>query len=94
MSPELEERRGREAQIVLQSPVYQEAYKVIRDNIITQLSLADLADDRRKKLNDLLVALSKVDGYMKQVMAGGKMAADQLERERTFPERIRDRLRA
>jgi hypothetical protein len=94
VAPELEERRGREAQIVLQSPVYQEAYKVIRDNIITQLSLADLADDRRKKLNDLLVALSKVDGYMKQVMAGGKMAADQLERERTFPERIRDRLRA
>jgi len=93
MTPELEERRGREAQIVLQSPVYQEAFKVIRDNIVTQLSLADLADDRRKKLNDLLVALSKVDGYMKQVMAGGKMAAEQMERERTFPERIRDRLR-
>jgi hypothetical protein len=86
VTPELEERRGREAQIVLQSPVYQEAYKVIRDNIITQLSLADLADDRRKKLNDLLVALSKVDGYLKQTMQSGTMVA--LEKERSLSDRI------
>jgi hypothetical protein len=86
VAPELEERRGRDAQIVLQSPVYQEAYKVIRDNIITQLSLADLADDRRKKLNDLLVALSKVDGYLKQTMQSGTMVA--LEKERSLSDRI------
>ena len=93
MTPEQEERRGHEAQSVLQNGIYKEAYQAIRDNIITQLSLADLADDRRKRLNDLLVALGKVDTYMRQVMLSGTMAAQQLERDRTLAERMAERIR-
>ena len=94
MSPEQEERRGLEAQQVLQNGIYKEAYQAIRDNIVTQLSLADLADDRRKRLNDLLVALGKVEGYMRQVMVSGTMAAQEIERQRTLAERVRGRVRA
>ena len=94
MNPEQEERRGHEAQSVLQNGIYKEAYQAIRDNIISQLSLADLADDRRKRLNDLLVALGKVEGYMRQVMVSGTMAAQEIERQRTLAERVRGRFRA
>ena len=88
MSPQEEERRGLEAQVVLENGIYKESYKVIRDNIVSQLSLADLADDKRQRLNNLLVALAKVEQYMKQVMVSGTMAAMQIERERTLAERI------
>lgn len=91
MSPEQEERRGLEAQQVLQNGIYKEAYSAIRDNIVTQLSLADLADERRKRLNDLLVALGKVEGYMRQVMVSGTMAAQEIERQRSLAERVRSR---
>ena len=94
MTPEQEECRGLEAQQVLQNGIYKEAYSTIRDNIVTQLSLADLADDRRKRLNDLLVALGKVEGYMRQVMVSGTMAAQEIERQRTLAERVRGRFRA
>ena len=88
LSPQEEERRGLEAQVVLENGIYKESYKVIRDNIVAQLSLADLADDKRQRLNNLLVALAKVEQYMKQVMVSGTMAAMQIERERTLAERI------
>ena len=88
LSPQEEERRGLEAQVVLENGIYKESYKVIRDNIVSQLSLADLADDKRQRLNNLLVALAKVEQYMKQVMVSGTMAAMQIERERTLAERI------
>lgn len=91
MSPEQEERRGLEAQQVLQNGIYKEAYSALRDNIVTQLSLADLADERRKRLNDLLVALGKVEGYMRQVMVSGTMAAQEIERQRSLAERVRSR---
>jgi hypothetical protein len=88
MSPQEEERRGMEAQVVLENGVYKESYRVIRDNIVSQLSLADLADDKRQRLNNLLVALAKVEQYMKQVMVSGTMAAMQIERERTLADRL------
>lgn len=77
-----------EAQSVLQNGIYKEAYIAIRDNIVSQLCLADLDPERRKKLNDLLVALAKVEGYMKQVMVSGTMAAMEQERKRTLSDRI------
>ena len=88
MTPEQEERRGLQAQVVLENGIYKEAYKAIRDNIVTQLSLADISDDKRKRFNDLLVALAKVEGYMRNVMTSGTMAAMQIERERSITDRL------
>ena len=86
MTPEQEVRRGMEAKSLLDNPIYREAYQTIRDNIVTQLSLADTADDKRQRLNNLLIALSKVEQYMKQVMASGVMA--EMERERTLADKL------
>lgn len=86
MTPEEEVRRGLEAKSLLDNPIYREAYQTIRDNIVTQLSLADTADDKRARLNNLLIALSKVEQYMKQVMASGVMA--EIERERTLADKL------
>ena len=88
MDLEQDERRGMEAQSVLQNGIYKEAYKVIRDNIVSQLSLADTPDDRRKRLNDLLIALGKIEGYLRQVMTTGTMAAIEQERKRSLTDRV------
>jgi len=91
MNPQEEERRGIEAQRILDNAIYREAYQTIRDNIVSQLSLADTPDDKRQRLNNLLIALSKIERYMRQVMASGTMAAMQIERDRTLAERVKAR---
>lgn len=88
MTPQEEERRGAEAGQILNNPLYKEAYSAIRDRILAQLSLADYPDEARKRCNDLLIALAKVDGYLRQVMVSGEMAALETERKRTFAERM------
>lgn len=88
MTLQEEERRGVEAKYILDNAIYREAYDTIRSNIVSQLSLADTPDDKRGRLNNLLIALSKIEQYMKQIMASGTMAAMQIERDRTLAERL------
>lgn len=94
MTPDEEIRRGRHAANVLDDEIYKEAYQSIRERIVGQLASADLSDDKRARLNNLLIALEAVRRYMEQVMVGGRMAVEQIERERTMSQRIGDRLRA
>lgn len=93
MTPEQEERRGLGAQAILDNALYREAFDTIQARIVSQLMLADTPDERRKRLNDLLIALAKVDGYLRQVMVSGTMAAMEIERQRTIRERITDRVK-
>ena len=94
MTPEEEQRRGSLARQVLGSPIYQEAHTVIRERILQQLSQAELSDDKRNRLNYLLIALGSVQKYMQNIMDGGKMADEQIERDRTFAERVKDKIRS
>jgi hypothetical protein len=94
MTPEEEQRRGSLARQVLGSPIYQEAHTVIRERILQQLSQAELSDDKRNRLNYLLIALGSVQKYMQNIMDGGKMAGEQIERDRTFAERVKDKIRS
>jgi len=94
MTPEEEQRRGSLARQVLGSPIYQEAHTVIRERILQQLSQAELSDDKRNRLNYLLIALGSVQKYMQNIMDGGKMAAEMIERDRTFAERVKDKIRS
>lgn len=93
MTPDEEIRRGRHARNVLEDEVYREAYDAVRDRIVSQLSLAETVGDKRERLNTLLVALATVQRYMEQVMLTGKMAAEQIERDKRFTERVIDRVR-
>lgn len=88
MSPEEEQVRGHKAQRVLADELYQEAFASVREQIVSLLSQAETTGDKRQRLNDLLVALSKVNRYLEQVMTGGKMAAQEIERQRPLKERI------
>jgi hypothetical protein len=94
MNPEDEQRRGARAQQVLGHEIYVEAYEAIRARLVSMLESADLPADKRQRLNDLLVAQSQHRRYMEQIMVGGKMAAEQIERDRTFAERVKDKIRS
>ena len=94
MTPEEELKRGHAAKRLLDDATYKEAHDVIRERIVSQLSLAETTGDKRERLNSLLIALSSVHKYMEQVALGGKMAAEQIERDKTFAERVGERLRA
>lgn len=94
MTPEQEIERGFAAKRLLEDSIYKEAHETIRERIVGQLSLAETVGDKRERLNSLLVALSSVHRYMEQIAIGGKMAAEQIERDRTFTERVGERLRA
>lgn len=93
MSPEEEVSRAAKAQRVLSDDMYNEAYSVIRDRIVQQLSQAETAGEKRERLNALLVSLETVRRYMEQVVISGKMAAQQIERDRTFSERVGAKIR-
>lgn len=94
MNPEEEQRRGARAQQVLGHEIYVEAYEAIRARLLSMLESADLPADKRQRLNDLLVAQSQHRKYMENVVMSGKMAAEQIERDRTFAERVKDKIRS
>ncbi len=88
MSPEEEVTRGHKAGRVLKDDMYIEAFAVIQDRIVSMLAQSETTGEQRERLNAHLVAHNKVKQYMEQVLLGGKMAAEQIERERTLADRI------
>ena len=88
MSPELEIARGNNAQRILKDAMYVEAFTAIETRLVDLMASADLDDAKGTHLRHLLTAHRKVRQYMEQVVIGGKMAADQLERERTLADRV------
>jgi len=94
VSPEEEQRRGSLAKQVLGNPVYQEAYAVIRERTWSKLAQAETTPEVRDRLNHIAIALESLHKYMTNVMDGGKMASEQIERDRTFAERVKDKIRS
>jgi hypothetical protein len=92
MTPEQEVTRGHQARRILDDAMYQEAFDVVRDRLVSLLESAELAPEKRAAVNGLLIQHRKVRQYMEMVMQTGKMAATQIERDKTFPERVRERL--
>jgi len=88
MSPEEEVQRGGRAQRVLGDEMYKEAFDTIQARIVGLLAQSETVGEQRERLNALLVAHNKVKQYMEQVVIGGKMAAEQIEHDRTLKERM------
>lgn len=88
MSPEEEITRGHQAKAFLQNPMFREAYETIESRLVDMLASADISDERGTHLRHLLTAHRKIKGYLEQVIVGGKLAAEQIERERTLKERL------
>lgn len=93
MTIEQDEQRGEEARLVLDSPVYKEAYTQIEANIVNKLSLQATSAAEAEDLRRLLIALRRVREYMKQTVTTGTMAAMELEKRRTLRERLQDAIR-
>lgn len=81
--------RATDAKQLLEHPLFKEAFGVIEQRIVGELRLMDTTDERRKRLNDLLVSLAKVRTYIEQIALTGELMAREIERERSLPERIR-----
>lgn len=88
MSPEQEEMRGEDARRILAEPLLQEAYQMIEEKIVSHLKLAALDAEKRKSLNDLLIAHAKHKQYLEQVIVSGTLAATELDRKRSLADRV------
>lgn len=74
-------KRGEQAAVILDNPVYQEAIEKVKENIISAMANSPLGDE--KTHNRLVIALQLVNQINKQltdVMQTGKLAAIQTDR--------------
>lgn len=87
MSHEKDAERGRQAQAVLDNPIYAESYGLIEQELMNKWR--DSRDrDEREELHRLLKALVKARSVLESTMRSGKVAAAELERKRTWADRI------
>ena len=82
MDKSLEEvKRGEQAAVILENPVYQEAISKVKENIVNTMATSPLGDE--KTHNRLVIALQLLNQIEKQltdVMNTGKLATIQTDR--------------
>jgi hypothetical protein len=74
-------KRGEQAAVILDNPVYQEAIAKVRENIVASMTTSPLGDE--KTHNRLVIALQLLNQINKQltdVMQTGKLASIQTDR--------------
>jgi len=78
-----EVKRGEQAAVILENPVYQEAIQKVKDNIVTSMTTSPLGDE--KTHNRLVIALqllNQIDKQLTDVMNTGKLAKLQTDTPR------------
>ena len=76
-----EVKRGEQAAVILDNPIYQEALQKVKDSLIARMANSPLGDE--KTHNRLVIALQLLNQINKQltdVMQTGKLAAIQTDR--------------
>ena len=76
-----EVKRGEQAAVILDNPIYQEAIAKVKENIVSTMANSALGDE--KTHNRLVIALQLLNQINKQltdVMQTGKLAAIQTDR--------------
>lgn len=94
MTPDEEIVRGNQARLILQDKLYVEAWTVVEQRLVSLLKQVDIDPAKERRVLDALKGLNTARGYLETVMQTGKMAAQQIERDRTFTERMVDRVRS
>lgn len=87
MSDAEDVERGRLADSVLNNRVYAESYDLIERELI-RIWQESRNKDEREELHQLQRMLSKVRTLLESTMRSGKIAAAELERKRSLPERL------
>ena len=78
-----EVKRGEQAAVVLDNPIYQEAIKKVKDGIVLSMSTSPMGDE--KTHNRLVIALqilNQIDKQLTDVMNTGKLAKLQTDTPR------------
>lgn len=87
MSLEQDALRGKQAQEVIENPLYADAYVQVED-AITALWKASRDSLEREQLHTMLGLLGKVRGVFESAMRSGEVAEKELQRKRSLRERL------
>ncbi len=87
MSDELDVQRGRQAQEVIDNPIYIEAFELLEQEIIKQWRDARETQDR-EQLHQLLLMLGKSKTTIESVMRSGEIAAAEIARKQSRADQI------
>ena len=73
-------RRGEEARLLLENPLFKDAMKNVRDGIVNTLTTSALGDERlHNRLAIALQLLTQIEKQIKTHMETGKMASIQAD---------------
>lgn len=82
------------AKTVLDSEAFQSAYNAVRDAIIEAWEACPVRDrDGAHELKLMLKIHGDIRGHLEKAVADGKFAALELEKDKTFAQRLQERLR-
>lgn len=87
MSLEKDAERGRQAQAVLDNPVYVESYGLIEQEITRKWRDSRDASER-EELHRLLKMLDKARTVLESTMRSGRVAEADIQRKRSLAERV------
>jgi hypothetical protein len=88
MTPEQEIKRGAEAELVLNNPIYIEAFDQVEKGLINAIRASALGDEKtHNKLAISLQLLGQINNALRTVMQSGKMAKIQVNE--SFPEKVK-----
>jgi len=85
---------GARANAVLESDAYKAAYQAVRAAIFEQWEHGPIRDrEGAHELKLMLKIHGDIHKHMEKAVIDGKFAAEQLKQDRSFSERLRERLR-
>lgn len=80
-NPHDEAKRGDEAETILKSPVYREAWAAYEAVLLQLLANADTTRERAEEVRGWLIAARKARGHLERILKEGVMAAEQIRQE-------------
>jgi hypothetical protein len=86
--------QGSKAKTVLDSEPFQNAYNAVRAAILESWEKCPIRDkDGAHELKLMLKVHTDILGHLKKAVEDGKFAAEELKRDRTFTQKLAERLR-
>jgi hypothetical protein len=82
---------GREAQYILEHPVFNKAFTDLRDSLIAQMRAVKPRDrDMHTRLIDRLQTLDGVEQALRKTIETGKLAYKEMKYQKSFLQRVSD----
>jgi len=92
MSDQAEAERGRQAQAVLDNPIFEESFRLLDEEFTRQWKDSRNRDER-EEIHQKLVILGKVKAIVEGFMRSGKVADAKLKEKQTLIQRTPGRIR-